>query len=133
MGEANPDAAADEWRANQDRLCKMTWRERGAHDLARGIPREPRPCPAGTPEGDDWRAGWDEEAQGAAPEDGHLVFRMAPVGLLLKGGQFHLVDSQGRQLGAQVYIKVEQAEHGHNVTVTFSGVEIEVEAPQCTP
>ena len=109
----------------------MTWRERGTHDFAQGIEREPGPFPATTPEGDDWRAAWDE-AQAAAPEDGDIVFRCTAVKLLIdKDGRFHLVDSQGRLLGAQVYFNVEQAEQGHNVTVTFSGVDVVNEAPEC--
>ena len=110
------------------RLREMAWRERGAHDFAQGVEREPGPFPATTPEGDDWRAGWDE-AEGAAPEDGDTVFRVAQVKLLVKEGRMHFVDAQGRVLGAQVYLSAEQAEHGQNVTVTFAGVELEVGAP----
>ncbi len=114
-------------------LRDMSWRDRGAHDFAQGVPREPEAALwAGTPEGDERCAGWDE-AQAAAAEDGDTVFRCTPVKLVIKGGQFHLVDTQGRLLGAQVYFNVEQAEHGHNVTVTFSGVEVVHEAPACTP
>ncbi len=119
--------------AQPKRLRDMTWRERGAHDFAQGVEREPGPFPAGLPEGDDWRAGWDE-AQAAAPEEGDSVFRCTPVKLLIdKDGRFHLVDSQGRLLGAQVYFHLEQAEHGHNVTVTFSGVDVVHEAAECAP
>ncbi len=102
----------------------MTWEERGAADFAEGVERKPGPFPAGTPEGDDWRAGWDA-ASAAAPQDGDTVFRVAPVKLSIVDGRFHLVDPQGRLLGAQSYINVEQAEHGHNVTVTFSGVDLQ--------
>ncbi len=108
------------------RLRDMTWDERGEHAYGQGEPREPGPYPVGTPEGEDWRAGWDRTEAAALEGGGDASpLQVMPVKLRLERGRFQLVDSAGRVLGTQAYINVEQAEQGQNVTVTFAGVEIE--------
>ncbi len=119
VGFTIPEAAQPE-----KRLRDMTWRERGAHDFAQGVEREPGPYPARTPEGDDWRAAWDE-AQAATPETGDKVFRMVSVKAMIDGdGRLHAVDSEGRLLGTQTYINLEQTGLGNSLTVTFADVKI---------
>lgn len=124
----DPKLLSDIWRAKtmteSKRPRDMTWRERGAHDFAQGVEREPGPFPAGEPEGADWRDGWDG-AEGAAPEDGDTVFRVAPVYRIERDSRFYVVDAQGRLLGNQIYINMEQQDQGPpNVTVTLAGVAL---------
>lgn len=95
------------------------WYAAGKRDALDGIPKHGAPSdPKAAAE---WLRGWTEVRE----EETEATYSLAPVRLVLMDGRLHLTDAQGRILGAQVYVSVETAEHGHNATVVFSGLEIE--------
>ena len=92
----DPNASAKAWAAEQERVAKMTWRERGAHDYGQGRLRQDAPLPAGTPEGDEWHAGWEDALAAALMAQDEADSKPEVAGDL----EFSLVDSKGRVIGA---------------------------------
>lgn len=100
----------------------LEWYERGRREFADGIPRAAAPTPEGRPAGDEWRRGWDEAALTAetdGPPPG--VREVAEVSLAMCDGILTLVDANGRTLGRQANVFVEQDQDGVKATVSFFG------------
>ena len=96
------------------------WLERGKKDFRDGVPRVGAPAGEGSAHGNDWRKGWD-----AAETEGEQArLQMADVEIVLHDGRLFLVDEQGRVLGMQTNVVVEQSDDGLAASVSFRGLRL---------
>ncbi len=98
----------------------MDWEAQGRKDRRQAVPIAGAPGPEDTIHGRQWRKGWQEEdtrIEASRQE-------MAPIEVQMRDGKLFLVDGDGRILGNQSGIILQQDEDGLSASVTFVQLDL---------